>query len=195
MSVAQPDLESALAALTNAYVLVGDPTTTGGLDILGAKEGDATLELNEEYHDLTFPEYSGPAVHERTLRGLNPRVTIPVVIGDYTLLDTLSPGGAMDAGHERQQDVVTTSLVLVPYSDFGTGSWEFSTAWSPAAPVGALWFWRGHFERPGFAYREADAGKVIQEVTFQVLWDSTKPDGHHLYTLGDPDAASITIDI
>lgn len=184
MSVNLPDLEAALAELGDAFILVGDPFTASGLVPLGAKDdADTTVEYNDEYSDATYANYTGPAVHGRLLRGNNPRITLPMVIGDHDLYATLSPIGSASGGHSTPQRVAETSLVLVPFTDFGDGPWSYDgTTWAPAAPEGALFFWRVSFERPGATFRSADGGKVIQEVPVQAMHYADNPEGHKLWT-------------
>lgn len=200
MPVTYPNLEAALAELGNAFVLIGDPFIAGGLSVLGAKEGDATVEWNDEYSEAAYPEQTGPAIHSRRLRGSNPRVTFPMIIGDPALWATISPLGSAHGGHSKQQPVAETALVLVSELDWPSGSWGWDAAanagagaWVPAAPTRTLWFYRGHFERPGRPYREVDAGKIVVDVTFQAMWDSARPTGHKLFTYGDPRASSILV--
>lgn len=183
MAVALPDLESALAELGDAFVLVGDPFTAGGLVPLGAKEGEATVDFQDEYREATYPDQTGPAVHARVLAGSNPRVTLPMVIGDAALYRTLSPTGDASGGYTTPQRVAETSLVLVSMTDFGAGPWSYDgVTWAPAAPVASFFFWRVHFERPGITYRSADAGKIVQEVPVQVMHYTANPNGHKLWT-------------
>ena len=190
MSVERPDLEALIDALGDAYVLIGDPFTVGGLVPLGIKDGDATVEWNEEYNDLIIGQ-TGPAIHQRKLRGMSPVVTFPILVGDPELYATLSPTGTAGGGHVEQQPVATTSLVLLPQSEMGPAGLSYPDGagpWAPAAPEHAIWFWRGHFLRPGASFREAEGGKRLDTVTFQAMWHGASPDGHKLFTIGDPAA-------
>lgn len=195
MPVSYPDVATLVKRLGKGIVLTGDPTTDSGLSVLGIVEGEITPEWNEEFSDLTAPDQLGPAVLERKLRGMNPRLTIPLIIGDAALLATLSPTGVAHGGHEKDQDAVTTSVVVVPEDEFGD-TFEFTTGvWTPAAPTKAMWLWKASFERPGITYKAADGEKDVEDVIAQCHWDASKPDGHHLFTFGDPDSFGITIDI
>lgn len=195
-----PNLQSALKTIGKGYVFVGDPSVSGtaGLRALGATEGEIKVAFNQEFNDLKFPEHTGPAVHERKLTGENVTVTIPLILGDPDLLDDVSPVRAAGGGFSSQQPVKTTSLVIFPESEIRAGlSYTAGTGgaagtWSPAAPRNAVWIWRGHFVRPGMNYKQADGGKVIVETTFQAMFDASRPEGHKLYTIGDPAAAGIT---
>jgi hypothetical protein len=195
-----PNLQSALRAIGKGYVFVGDPFTSGatGLKPLGATEGEIKVAFNQEFNDLKYPEYTGPAVHERKLTGENVVVTFPLILGDPDLWDDVSPTRSNGGGFSSQQSVRTTSLVIFPEPEIRSGlSYTAGAAgaagtWSPAAPRNAVWIWKGHFVRPGVSYKQADGGKVVSETTFQALFDPTRPDGHRLYTIGDPAAHGIT---
>lgn len=199
MSVTYPVLADHLKAIGNALILVGDPSVASGLDVLGLKEGEASVEWNDEYTNLTAPDQSGPAVHESSLMGYNPVVTIPMIIGNDDLYASLSPTGTKGGGHEGPQPVVTTTLVLVPEADFGAGPWSYNgTVWAPAAPKHAIWFWRGYFQRPSASFRVQEGGKRVEEVRFQVMYasatepDLTLPSGQKQFSIGDPAAQGVT---
>ena len=193
MSATLTNLETALRAIGRGIVLTGDPFADGGLDPVGLTDGEIRIEVNENYEELTA-EQTGPAVHERALRGANPRIIVPIILGDKAMLSALSPTGTSGIGHLSGQPVTETSLVIIPESSFASGSIAFAAAaWTPvgAADFG-LWAWRGHWERPGPVYRIADGGKIVLEATFQVMWDAARPDGHKLLTLGNPYTQGIT---
>lgn len=200
MSVAYPSLATFLKSIGNALVLAGAPGTASGLTVLGLKEGQATVDINDEYSYLTAPDQTGPTKHEGKHMGDDPVITIPMIIANEALYATLSPTGTAGSGADGPLDVVTTSLVLVPESDFGAGPWSFTTpTWSPAAPKHAVWFWRGHFLRPGLSFRIQEGGKRVEQVRFQVMRSKTGapanvtlPVGHKLYTIGDPAALGVT---
>lgn len=195
-----PSLQTTLKSIGKGYVFVGDPSATGatGLRPLGATEGEIKVAFNQEFNDLKFPEHTGPAVHDRKLSGENVTVTIPLILGDPDLLDDVSPVHALGGGYSAQQPVKTTSLVIFPEQEirggltYTAGAGGAAGTWTPAAPRNAVWIWRGHFVRPGMNYKQADGGKVIVETTFQALFDGSRPEGHKLYTIGDPAIAGIT---
>lgn len=196
MTIPALNLEDAINALGNAYVFYGDVHTVGGLNFLGVKEGDATVEFNEEYNDLTAPEVTGPAIVERKLAGMNPDVTIPLMIDRPELLSILSPTGAKSGGTLGDVAVVETALVLIPEDEYdptlGYDPAATTPAWTPAAPTRAVWFGRGHFLRPGLAFRREDGGKHIYQVTYKPLWNKPWPDGLKLFAIGDPVAQGVT---
>lgn len=195
-----PTLQNALRTIGKGYVFVGNPAATGaeGLRPLGATEGEIKVAFNQEFNDLKFPEYTGPAIHERKMTGENVTVTIPLILGDPDLLEAVSPVSARGGGYSSQQEVAVTSLVIFPESEirggltYTAGTGGAAGTWTPNEPVNAVWIWKGHFVRPGMNYKQADGGKVIVETTFQALFDANRPEGHKLYTIGDPVAAGIT---
>lgn len=194
MALTFPNLLSSLKSIGKGYVFVGDPRTANGLHPLGATEGEIKVAFNQEFIDLKFPEYTGPAIHARELSGENVVVTIPMIMGDPELYTTLTSVSSETAGggYTSHQPVATRTLVIFPESEIRDGLSLTAGSWTPAAPSKAVWIWKGHFNRPGLTYRQADGGKVITEVTFQALFDSRLPEGQHLYTIGDPVEAGVT---
>jgi hypothetical protein len=194
MGVEIRGLQDALRAVGKGRVFAGDPFTAGGMKEIGRAEGEITAEHNAEYNDYTAPEHTGPAVHRRRLQGENVVVTIPLIMGDPDYWEELSPTGNSHSGYTRPQNVVETSLLILPEAELGYDQdaevpEELSydgTDWEPAAPVHALWLWRGHFEQPNSTFRDEDGGKVIETVTFQTLFDLERPEGHMIYTRGNP---------
>lgn len=190
-----PNLLSALRAIGKGHVFVSD-TIGGALRPLGATEGEIKVAFNQEFNDLKFPEYTGPAIHERRVTGENVTVTLPLILGDPELYRVLSPSETTNGGYTSQRAVETTTLAIFPESELRGGlAWNGVDTWTPAAPRGAVWIWRGHFVRPGYSFKQADGGKVIVEATFQAMFvrDEDHPEGHRLYTIGDPVAAGITL--
>jgi hypothetical protein len=215
------DLEAVLRRIGRgvAYYAIdedGDPIMWDGasaLEIaqLGDTEGDITVNANGTVANLTLPEISGDAVHEATATGENPTIELPLFLADPDLLPVLSPTGGASAGHIRVRDVSERTLVLFPEGLFrktdGTyaelahagGAWTLDGEALDAAHQTLLglsvWFWRGYFPRPTRMFRggHGDAGKNIESVTFQAMMHPDMPDGHRLYTLGDPAAADIDL--
>lgn len=182
-----PNLEAFLLAMGKGFVYIGDLETAGGLSPLGATEGDITVEMNDSYNDLQFPEDTGDAIHERKITGFNPVVTIPLIVGDPALFATVSPLGQKGGGHTSQQPVVETSLVIFAEEDLRDGIGFAAGAWNPIDNTveNSVFFWRGHFTQIGLTYRQPDGGKVISEVQFQVLQGPAAiEDGFKLFAIG-----------
>lgn len=193
MPIAMPDLESYLTRLGDAVIFAGDPFTADGLEELGAKEGDVTVAFNQTFNPLKFGEATGEAVHESTIQGENPVVTLPMIIGNEALWAKLSATGTKGGGYSTPQPVVETSLVLVPHPELAAASAPFAFpapagpwATPPGPPVNWLWFFRGHFLRPDVTMRQADGQKSITSAQFQVMHYAPNPEGAKLYYIGNP---------
>lgn len=192
------DLESHLVAMGDFHVFTGDPFVENGLELLGAKEGDISVAFNAGYNNLTFPEHTGDAVHGANLKGYNPIITVPLIIGNPALWAKLSPTGIQGGGYSSEQPVTETSVVLVPNKDLvAAGTTGYSKAsnpgtWSPSAPQNWVWFWRAYIQFPDLTLRNADQGKSAMPVTIQTMYDSARPEGHKIFTIGDPSALTPT---
>jgi hypothetical protein len=190
---------NALTSLSNyirsfgqAYVFVGNPFATNGLTALGATEGEIQIEETFKYNDLTAPEWTGDTVHTRMVDGVSVKITVPLIFGDPTVYTKISPDGTKSGGFAKPQAVVTTSCVIMPFSDLASSLSYNGTTWTPAAPTHAVWLWRS-VPTPGrYAFKHDNGGKVIREITFDALFDDSRPDGHKVYTVGDPVAQGVT---
>jgi hypothetical protein len=135
-------LSNYIRSFGQAYVYTGNPFSTGGLTALGATEGEIQVEETFKYNDLTAPEWTGDTIHTRMLDGVNVKVTIPLIFGDPTVYTKISPDGSKSGGFASPQAVVTTSVVIMPFSDIPSTLSYNGSSWSPAAPVHAVWLWR-----------------------------------------------------
>jgi hypothetical protein len=208
MSLAPLALTAALQNIGNAKLAIGDPFTASGMAILGAKEGEIKVDLTAEYSDLTAKELTGPAVHQRTVMGVGARVTIPIIMGDTALYAKISPTGTSGGGWSNPQAIVPTSILVIPDSEIAGGianatglaaGWVVTTgngytggSGAGYAPVHAFWGWRAVPELSGWGYTYENGGKIIREVVFQLLFDASRPEGHKLWTIGDPTAQGIS---
>lgn len=196
--VALPDLEAYLNAMGDVTIMIGSVSVADGLGEFGAKEGDVSVAFNQELNTLTFPENTGPAVHDAVLQGENPVITIPTVIYNEDLWARLSPNGQQGGGYSTPQPTVKTSVVLIPTQDLvaaGAGGYSKPVdpgVWAPEAPTRWVWFWKCIVMRPDITLRNPDMGKSIAPVTIQVLHDKTRPEGKKLYDIGDPVAHGVT---
>jgi hypothetical protein len=197
----------------------GDPTRWDGtsellLNHLGDTEGDIVFSPNNAVATLTLPEISGGAVHDAIDTGENPTLEFPLFLADPDLLPIVAPRGSASAGHIRVCDVAERTLVLFPEKLFnvtggctyGTLSYTLAEGWKleGVALTAAqetlleisLWLWRGYFTRPNSTFKggHGDDGKNIETVTFNCMMHASMPDGHRLYTRGDPATAGITIE-
>lgn len=196
-----------------AYGYVASPTGADlALTALGLTEGEIGIELNDSYSELTLPEDTGAVPHAKYLEGYAPVVTIPLLAADDALRAIVSPTGSAHGGYNSRRAVTEYVLAIIPWETFiesnahaalaftntaGTGAWTVGGNAATAAQLALLdlsiWFWRGHFTATPPMYKHADGGKVIQQVQFHAMHNSSMPDGHKIFTIGRPDQASTPI--
>lgn len=185
-------LANYIKALGQAYVYIGATTPAGSLVSLGATEGEIQVEETFQYNDLKAPEWTGDAVHARKLDGQHIKVTVPIIMGDSALYTKIHPLGVKGGGRSKPTAVVPTTLLLAPFSEVDPSLAYNGTVWTPAAPVHAVWIWKA-IPTPGrYGFKHGDGGKVIREITFEAMFDDTKPEGQKLYSIGDPAAQGVT---
>lgn len=195
---------------------VWDPTLPLSLTHLGDTEGDLVINTNPETAGLTLPELTGPAVHEMDYTGENPTIEIPLFLTDPAMWALCSPGGSAHAGNERRGLVAEHTIAIFPEQiwvdpstgrvdrtkilAFAAGAWTFDAGALSAAKLAlldaAFWLWRAAFSRPPRTFHggAGDARKNIETVTLQGLFHPDMPDGHHLYTTGDPADSAINLE-
>lgn len=176
---------------------------------LGDTEGDIAFTPNSEVAGFTLPELTGPAMHEGTYTGENPTLELPLFLADPALLPTVSPKGSAHAGRSARTAVAEHVLVIFPEALFGesraqltvtAGAWTLGGVPLTAAQLAlldtALWLWRGFFNRPPRRWLggPGDASKNIESVSFQVMHHPGMPEGHKLYTVGDPHDYAIDLE-
>jgi hypothetical protein len=205
MSITIPALTAALAAIGNAHVYVGDAITAqGGMSALGKKNGPATVSVEETYSDLTA-EQTGPTVHARKLMGVQISVTVPLIV-DGTVWAKISPTGTKGGGWSTPQTPTPTTVWIAPDDEVGGGlAYPSAGPWARtagngvgaasgagAAPVNSFWIWRAVPSMGDVAYSYDDGGRMVVPVTFTSMFDASKPEGHKVYTIGDPRAVTPT---
>lgn len=189
------------------------------LSQLGVTEGDIVVNPNGSTAGLTIPELTGPIPHEMDYLGENPIVEIPLYLADPDLIGLCSPSGSAHAGRSRRGPVAEHTLMVIPeaiflevvvggepgiVSDFtvsfdGSGVWTFN-----GQPLdddrqrlldNSFWLWRCVFNRPTRRFRggAGDDKKNIEAVSVQTMHHPDMPEGHHIYTTGDPFAAGIDL--
>ena len=185
-----------------------DSDLHANLTQLGFTEGEVSVEFNESFNALTLPEYTGDAPHagRRFVQGEAPVVTVPTLLADPALRAKMSPTGSASGGRRRQQPVVSRTLVLIPEELFldlsdpeaqdvvslvPTGSgWTLGgeplTTEQERQLGQSVWFWSGSWTKPPMTYRHEDGGKDVTEGEFTVEYQVLAPNGHRLYTIGDP---------
>lgn len=183
---------------------------------LGVTEGDITITPNGSTAGLTIPELTGPAVHEMDYLGENPTVEIPLYLADPALIAIVSPSGSAHAGRSRRGPVKEYTLAIFPEALFlvddnegivhehtvafdGAGAWTFNGVALDADRQrlldASLWMWRVVFNRPTRRFRggAGDDKKNIETVSTQSMHHPDLPEGHHIYTTGDPFASDIDL--
>lgn len=196
-----------------AYSYVASPTGADlALTALGLTEGEISIELNDSYSTLTLPEETGAAPHQAYLEGMAPVVTIPLIAADDALRAIVSPSGSAHGGYDGRRAVTEYTLAIIPQEVFieanakvalaltntaGTPAWTVGGDAATAAQLALLdlsiFFWRGYFTATPPMYKHEDGGKVVQQVQFHAMYNSSMPNGHKLFTIGRPDQASTPI--
>jgi hypothetical protein len=215
MNVSLRNLQDELRAIGRGVVLIAEGGWKPGEKIvlrhLGDTEGDISVAANESYVHMTLPELTGPAKHASFVEGEDPVITLPLFIADPEIRAVISPTGSASGGHSRRRPVKTHTLVIIPEElffdaeadtygalSFDAGVWKVNNKALTADQQRLLdlsfWAWRGFFNRSAIPYRHSDAGKTVESVSFQLMVAPAMPDGHQLYTVGDPADADIDID-
>jgi hypothetical protein len=191
----------------------GSPLT---LTHLGDTEGDISIATNPEMAMLTTPELTGPAAHEVDYTGEAPTVEIPLYLTSPELIGVVTPTGLASAGRSRRSAPLEYTLVIFPEALFlkadtdgvvqsydlavSGGDWTLNAVALTAAQLTLLgasfWAWRCVFTTPPrrFLGGAGDARKNIETVTATLLHHPDMPEGHHLYTMGDPGDSAIDIE-
>jgi hypothetical protein len=180
---------------------------------LGFTEGEVTATFNETYNQLTLPEYTGDAPHKEYVQGEAPELDLPMFAADPAIRQILSPTGSGSGGRRRQQPVTAYTVALIPEELFLDPTDPDLQTDLPLTPTGSgwelggtaltedqqelldqgAWFWRVRFAKPDLLYQHEDGGKVVVSVTGSVLYQVAAPNGHRLYTLGDPYDVNIDV--
>lgn len=202
-------LSAALASIGVAEVYIGDPITAiNGMLSLGGVEG--TIEVSPGYNSnaLTAPELTGDVAHQVVTTLGNVTVKIPLIISDMSVIPKISPTGTTGGGFSIPQKVAETAVLIVPRAQVGgnlsnatgitsgyvrtAGNGVGALSGAGAAPTNAIWFWRATPTYASLPFQYGNGGKIIIEVTFTAMFDGTKPEGHKVFTIGDPTAILTT---
>lgn len=202
-------LAQALQAMGVAEVFTGDPLTAqGGMTSLGAVEGTINVTPGYTRNELKAPELTGDVVHQAVTVLGEVTCVIPLIIADMSVIPRISPTGLASGGHSIPQKVAETSVLIVPRNQVGGGlanvlgtqaSWTRTAgngvlggSGAAGAPTNAIWLWRCTPSYGALPFQYANGGKIIIEVTFTAMFDATKPEGHKVFTIGDPTVAAPT---
>lgn len=170
-------------------------------------EGDISIATNPEMAKLTLPELTGPAAHETDYTGEDPVIEIPGYLTDPATAASWSPTGTASAGRQRRTAPVEYTVAIFPEAllltlvggiptpgtlAFSGGAWTLNgTPLTPAQLTlldHVFWAWRCTANRPPRRYLggAGDARKNIETVSIQLMHHPDMPNGHHLYTIGNP---------
>lgn len=183
---------------------------------LGVTEGDIVVTPNGATAGLTLPELTGPIPHEFDYLGENPVIEVPLYLADPALIAICSPSGSAHAGRSRRGPVREYSLWVVPEALFLSTDDDGIVTQLPLAfdnagvwtvdgqPLddeqqrlleASFWIWRAVFNRPTRRFRggAGDDKKNIETVSTQAMHHPNLPEGHHIYTSGDPFTSGIDL--
>ncbi len=193
--------------------------TTGPLVMapLMDTEGDIVINTNGELATLTLPELTGPAGHDVDYLGENPVIEVPGYVTDPALMALISPNGSPNAGRERRGRPIENTIAIFPENIFlnpltnevdrtlilsytgGVWTLDGDSLNAEAADLldVSFWLWRCVINRPPLRFRggAGDDKKNIETVTIQGLFHGDMPNGHHLYTIGNPYTADPSINL
>lgn len=188
-------LSAALSALGVARAFIGDPFTASGMSALPT-EGQINASSPQNLNRLTAPELTGDVAHDAVVTPGQTTITVPVIYTGAAQLASLSAHGSASEGYSSPKSPTYTSLLLVPLKEMSTAAPPTlaydGTTWTPAAPANSIWFWKVVPQRPDLSMAFENGGKVILPVTFEAFFDADRPEGHKLFTVGDPIAHGIT---
>lgn len=191
MAITPLTLTAALQQMGVAQVFVGSPLVANGMLNLGMTEGDISFEPLYTMNELTAPEWTGAVAHQATVTPGKVILKIPLIMGDPLLWPKITPNAHAGSGYSSPQQVVPTTVLVIPITELGTSLAYSGTAWTPTGTLkNAVWLWKA-FPTPGpVGFKYAGGGKVITEVTFTAMFDFTKPEGQKVYSIGDPTIAT-----
>jgi len=190
MSVSRLTLEDALVAIGVAQVFVGNPFAAAGMEALGATEGDITTRMPYNSNPLTAPEYTGDVEHDTVITQGAVEIVVPIIHGQVDVYDKISPvGDGSGGGWDSPQSPVTTTVLIMPLREMaadGTFSRTVGGVWTPATPQHCIWLWRAYPLPDETAFGFDNGGKRLQSVTFRGMYRGINPNGHKVWTRGDP---------
>jgi hypothetical protein len=176
------------------------------LEWLGDTDGPFSFERNEEKTYLRA-EVSGPAKLRTRFKGEDPTITIPELWWATEALKTiLTATETASGGYTRQREPEYRTLVLFPEeflydpadkvygaAAFTDGTWQVNgkdlTDDQERLLAFTLWCWKVVFSKPEYSFTDENAGEAKGQVTAELQHAYTNvqlPEGHLLYTVGDP---------
>jgi hypothetical protein len=198
------------ASIFWAPVWDGETDLFADLEHLGDTEGDVVFDPQASFVYLTTPELRGQAKLLGYEEGSDPVLDVPFYRGSPAMLAILSATASKHGGHTRRVPVDQHTLLVVPEElfwnastkeyngvdliyngagdfqlDFGEGAAAFTAAQSRFFGL-AHWIWGGHWISPTRTFAHTDAGKAVQTTRFQGMVNENLPNGHQLWTVGNP---------
>ncbi len=205
-------LDAALASIGNAHAFYGSFFAVNSVTLMGQKMGDIADNSPEAtVSDLKAEEITGDANHDRLILGGGLQLTVPLIVPeDGSFWGDFSPTGVSGDGYSNPQRPLYTSVAIIPDWEMGGGLKYAAATWTrlagngiaaatgaAAAPKNALWIWKAALGRGKPNWSIQNGGRMIVPVTITGFWrkESTAgnplPEGHHLYTFGDPAAEAV----
>ena len=194
MSINKYAFTEALEALGVAEVFVGDWTTVGGMESLGAIEGAITESISWRENRLEAPEHTGGVAHQVTVVPESVAFTAPVIAGAADLWPLISPTGSKDGFGYAPVNVITTGVYLVPRDQIpDTGISYNGTVWAPVTlPERTLFFPRAYLTHGDIGRPYDNGGKSIVPVTFHAMFYAAGPANKKIWVRDNPVAAGYT---
>jgi hypothetical protein len=191
------ELTEALTAIGTGAVFVGNPKVAGGMSHLGYIKGRVGWSPKYLNNDLKAEELTGNVPHQRSVKLDSVEVSVPLVLGDPALLLSLNPvapqpAGTFGGGWSKPQPARETTVLLIPIAEIGDGMSYDGAVWTPAAPKHAIWLWRA-FRTPGdTGFADENGGESPITLTFTGAFAGSYPEGHKVFTVGNPVLAGVT---
>lgn len=204
-------LTEAIRRMGPAEVFVGDPLVANGMVNIGKLEGERRGEIEYSDNRLTMPEYTGDIPHDVMSNISAARIICSIVLNaaGVGVYERINPLGTRGLGHSNFQAKPTFGVVLLPHRELGASlrydrdnnRWERTeddgsvVNGADAAPAFALWLWKAHVMHGSIPYSFENGGKSLVEVTFEGMFDETKPEGAKVGYLGDPYDFDVPIEV
>ena len=209
MAINKPVLTSAIKRLGPAEVFIGNPLVAASMLSLGTLEGARSGEIEYGENLLTMPEHSGEIAHDALVAISAARITCTIVLNGEgaAIWPKINPLGSNAGGSSGHKQAPTTAVLLIPQSELGLSLARDATNWTltpesgapivggVAIPKHALWLWKARVKHGSIPYSFEDGGKSRVDVTFEGMFDDTKPEGAKVFLIGDPRAFSTPIPV
>lgn len=206
MPISKPLLTDAIRRMGPAEVFVGNPLVADGMLSIGTLEGERRGEIEYSDNILTMPEHSGDIPHDVLVSVSVARIACTIVLNGEgaDVWPKINPLGSNAGGSSGFKRASTTSVLLIPRSELGAelewdatlnagaGGWKRTeedgsvVSTSDADPAHALWLWKARVSHGSIPYSFEDGGKSRVDVTFEGMFDDTKPEGAKVFLIGNP---------